>query len=177
MQKLQEQSQELQRRLEQESSKPVSALPEILDFKKMFTETKAHTKAIDLELRRIEVQQSLQHVKYLSAFMPDTFMNRGGKIIYSYFLETYKILISLICYFLMFFFQGDHDAILVLLLIPRLLCKSEILLTQIRDKFAVVEKVDRAGLLKGHAVEQYAFRSRLSHYIFALQVCRKRFLT
>lgn len=71
----------------------------------------------------------------------------------------------------MFFFQGDHDAILVLLLIPRLLCKSEILLTQIRDKFAVVEKVDRAGLLKGHAVEQYAFRSRLSHYIFALQVC------
>lgn len=79
VQKLQEQNQELQQRLEKESSKPVSALPEILDFKKMFTETKAHTKAIDLELRRIEVQQSLQHVKYLSAFMPDIFMNRGGE--------------------------------------------------------------------------------------------------
>lgn len=78
VQKLQEQNQELKQRLESESSKPVSALPEILDFKKMFTETKAHTRAIDLELRRIEVQQSVQHVKYLTAFMPDIFMNRGG---------------------------------------------------------------------------------------------------
>lgn len=80
VQKLQEQNLELQHRLEKESSKPVSALPEIMDFKKMFTETKAHTRAIDLELRRIEVQQSVQHVKYLSAFMPDIFMNRGGKM-------------------------------------------------------------------------------------------------
>ena len=48
-------------------------------FQKMFAETKAHTKAIDLELRRIDVQQSNQHVQYLAAYMPDTFMNRGGK--------------------------------------------------------------------------------------------------
>jgi hypothetical protein len=33
VQRMQEQSQELQQRLERESSKPVSALPEILDFK------------------------------------------------------------------------------------------------------------------------------------------------
>jgi dynactin 1 len=44
----------------------------------MFTESKAHTKAIDLELRRIDVQQSNQHVQYLAAYMPDTFMSRGG---------------------------------------------------------------------------------------------------
>lgn len=79
VQKLQEQSQDLQHRLERESSKPVSTLPEIMDFKKMFTETKAHTKAIDLELRRIDVQQLQQHIKYLASFMPETFMNRGGK--------------------------------------------------------------------------------------------------
>lgn len=79
VQKLQEQSLDLQHRLEKETSKPVSNLPEILDFKKMFTETKAHTKAIDLELRRIDVQQLQQHIRYLAAFMPDTFMNRGSK--------------------------------------------------------------------------------------------------
>jgi hypothetical protein len=31
-----------------------------------------------LELRRLDVQQSNQHVQYLAAYMPDTFMNRGG---------------------------------------------------------------------------------------------------
>jgi dynactin 1 len=50
----------------------------ILFVQKMFTESKAHTKAVDLELRRIDVQQSNQHVQYLAAYMPDTFMSRGG---------------------------------------------------------------------------------------------------
>jgi len=44
----------------------------------MFAESKAHTRAVDLELRRIDVQQSNQHVQYLAAYMPDTFMSRGG---------------------------------------------------------------------------------------------------
>lgn len=79
MQQLQEQSLDLQHRLEQETSKPVSALPEIMDFKKMFTETKAHIKAIDLELRRVDIQQLQQNIKYLTSFMPESFMNRGGK--------------------------------------------------------------------------------------------------
>lgn len=142
VQKLQEQSLDLQHRLEKESSKPVSSLPEIMDFKKMFTETKAHIKAIDLELRRGDVMQLQQHIKYLTSFMPDTFMNRGG----------------------------DHDAILVLLLIPRMVHKSEILLGQLKDKFPVVEKIDRAAILKGHSVEQFSFRCRLSFYIYSLQV-------
>lgn len=78
VQQLQEQSLDLQHRLEKETSKPVSALPEIMDFKKMFTETKAHIKAIDLELRRVDIQQLQQHIKYLTSYMPESFMNRGG---------------------------------------------------------------------------------------------------
>lgn len=31
-----------------------------------------------VELRRIDVQQSNQHVPYLAAYTPDTFMSRGG---------------------------------------------------------------------------------------------------
>uniref|UniRef100_A0AAR5PMJ9 Dynactin subunit 1 n=1 Tax=Dendroctonus ponderosae TaxID=77166 RepID=A0AAR5PMJ9_DENPD len=141
VQQLQEQSLNLQRELEKETSKPVKSLPEIADFKKMFTETKAHTKAIDLDLRRLDEQQLQQHIKYLSSYMPDSFMNRGG----------------------------DHDAVLTLLLICRLIHKSDILLGQIKEKFPVADKVDRAAVLKGHALEQYSFRCRMSCYIFALQ--------
>ena len=142
VQKLQEQSLQLQSKLETETNKPVSALPEIVDFTKMFNETKAHTKAIDLELRRVDIQQLQGHIRYLTAYMPDSFMNRGG----------------------------DHDAVLVLLLIPRMIHKSEILLGQIKEKFAPIEKIDRAAILKGHKVEQFSFRCRASFYIYALQV-------
>lgn len=45
----------------------------------MFAETKAQARAIDLELRRMEVLQGQQHIKYLIAFMPDSFLVRGGK--------------------------------------------------------------------------------------------------
>lgn len=44
----------------------------------MFAETKAQTTAIDLELRRLEAKEASTHVQYLSAFMPEGFMKRGG---------------------------------------------------------------------------------------------------
>jgi dynactin 1 len=75
------------------------------------------------------------------------------------------------------FFIGDHDAVLVLLLIPRLLWKAEILLSQVRDKFPHVEKIDRVAVVRGHAVEQFAFKSRLSHYVYSLQVCMYAFVS
>lgn len=69
-----------------------------------------------------------------------------------------------------FFFSGDHDAVLVLLLIPRMICKCDILLIQVRDKYQNVDKIDRNSVLKNHTVEQYTFRTRFSYYIYALQV-------
>lgn len=50
----------------------------IIIFQKVFAETKAQTTAIDLELRRIEAKEAALHVQYLSSFMPDGFMKRGG---------------------------------------------------------------------------------------------------
>uniref|UniRef100_A0A6P7G1R3 Dynactin subunit 1 n=1 Tax=Diabrotica virgifera virgifera TaxID=50390 RepID=A0A6P7G1R3_DIAVI len=129
---LQEQSLDLQHRLENETSKPVSALPEIIDFKKMFTETKAHIKAIDLELRRIDVTQLQQHIKFLSSYMPDSFMTRGG----------------------------DHDAVLVILLIPRMIQKLEIVLGQVKDKFGAIEKkVDMNAVMKMELLCQHVVTS------------------
>jgi hypothetical protein len=35
-----------------------SAAAEMIDFKKMFAETKAHSRAIDMELRQCEVEEA-----------------------------------------------------------------------------------------------------------------------
>lgn len=47
----------------------------------MFAETKAHSRAIDLELRRMETEEAQQHIQYLLAYMPDSFMSLGGTFI------------------------------------------------------------------------------------------------
>ena len=59
-----------------------------------------------MELRKLDVHQSNQHVEMLRNFMPDTFLRRGG----------------------------DHDAILVLLLIPRMIAKTDLLIAQVKEK-------------------------------------------
>merc|ERR1719481_1699428 len=144
VQQVQDQNRDLKEALEKETSKPVSGTTgvshEMLDFKKMFAETKAHAKAIDVELRKCEVNEAVTHVKYLMAYMADSFVARGG----------------------------DHEAIQVLLLVPRLQWKAGILLGQIRDKFPVPETVDRAIVLKGHSVDRGVFGTRAAHLLLSL---------
>ncbi|XP_076395255.1 dynactin subunit 1 isoform X2 [Megachile rotundata] len=144
---LQEQCLQLQQRVQStETSKlgiggAEQQLAEILDFQKTFAETRAQTKAVDLELRRLEAEEARNHVKYLLSFMPPAFLARGG----------------------------DHDAILTLLLIPRMIQKTEILISQMRDKYRSLDKIDRTAVVKGHTVAQYTFRARLCSYMYALQ--------
>ncbi|KAK0074734.1 hypothetical protein PV325_007895, partial [Microctonus aethiopoides] len=116
-------------------------LAEILDFQKTFAETRAQTKAVDLELRRLDAEEAQSHVRLLLSFMPPAFLSRGG----------------------------DHDAIMTLLLIPRMIQKTEILISQVREKYRSIEKIDRCTLVKGHSIAQYAFRSRLCGHMHALQ--------
>ncbi|KAL0271853.1 UNVERIFIED_CONTAM: hypothetical protein PYX00_008817 [Menopon gallinae] len=145
--KLQEQIQDLHGKLEAESKKPL-AVPEIADFQKIFLETKAHKRAVDLELRQLDLNQKEQHVQFLMAFMPESFMNRGG----------------------------DHDAILLLLLIPRLLWKCDILLGQINDKFPRVDGIQRKAVVKEDKVVQFACRCRLCYYLYSCQMVLHQFI-
>ncbi|KAL7291348.1 hypothetical protein TKK_0014946 [Trichogramma kaykai] len=143
-QKLQVQCIELQEKLQSTGGvkgQTGQQLAEILDFQKTFAESRAQTKAVDLELRRLDAEEARAHVNYLLSFMPPAFMSRGG----------------------------DHDAILTLLLIPRTIQKTDIVVSQVRDKYKLVEKVDRASVLKGHAVAQAAFSSRLAAHMYSLQ--------
>ena len=79
VQQLQTGNEQLRESLQRETNKPVGAPLDVIDYKKMFTETKTFTKTIDLELRKLDVQQALQHVQYLCSYMPESFMSRGGR--------------------------------------------------------------------------------------------------
>lgn len=45
-----------------------------------------------------------------------------------------------------------------------------------RDKYPNVDKIDQNAILKNHTVEQFAFRTRFSHYIYALQTILHQYL-
>ncbi|XP_066277791.1 dynactin subunit 1-like isoform X23 [Branchiostoma lanceolatum] len=141
----------------QEPTTPV----ETFDFKTKFAEVKAHAKQIDMELRKLEVQQANQHVNLLCAFMPDNFHRRGG----------------------------DHDCIQVLLLIPRMVCKAQLLADQVRDKHESIQEqlygpeegeegesqqfelpqggLDRTQVVRSHVGEQLGFAN---HLIYSLAI-------
>lgn len=121
--------------------KKESIVNDSIDYKQMFAESKAYTRAIDVQLRQIELTQANERVQMLTAFMPDSFMNRGG----------------------------DHDSILVILLIARIVFKCGIIVSQTRERFPVVENITKDAVIQGHAVHQFAFKSRLLHYVHNLQ--------
>uniref|UniRef100_A0A3B5B8X7 Dynactin subunit 1 n=1 Tax=Stegastes partitus TaxID=144197 RepID=A0A3B5B8X7_9TELE len=114
---------------------------ELFDFKIKFAETKAYAKAIEMELRKMEVAQSNRQVSLLTSFMPDSFLRHGG----------------------------DHDCILVLLLIPRLICKGELISKQAQEKFDLNGNVVQGAGLRGPPGEQRSFASGLVYSLSLLQ--------
>ncbi|MEQ2244474.1 Dynactin subunit 1 [Ilyodon furcidens] len=114
---------------------------ELFDFKIKFAETKAYAKAIEMELRKMEVAQANRQVSLLTSFMPDSFLRHGG----------------------------DHDCILVLLLIPRLICKAELISKQAHEKFDLNGGLVQGTPLRGPPGEQRSFASGLVYSLGLLQ--------
>lgn len=149
VQRLNDNAQDLREKLNSDTnSGKEHRIADTIDFKQVFAESKAHTRAIDLQLRQIELTQVNEHIKYLLAYMPETFMARGG----------------------------DHDAILVILLVSRIVFKAGIIVTQARDRFGPVSLIDRNAITQDHSVHQFAFRSRLLHHVHNLQSIMHQFL-
>ncbi|XP_030628234.1 dynactin subunit 1 [Chanos chanos] len=136
--------QEVNRELmsQQEASAEQQQQPtEMFDFKIKFAETKAYAKAIEMELRKMEVVQANRQVGLLTSFMPDSFLKHGG----------------------------DHDCILVLLLIPRLICKAELISKQAQEKFELTENCAQRTGLRGAVGEQLSFAAGLVYSLSLLQ--------
>ncbi|XP_015705658.1 dynactin subunit 1 isoform X2 [Coturnix japonica] len=138
---LQDVNRELMSQQEASAEKQQQPPPEMFDFKIKFAETKAHAKAIEMELRQMEVQQANRHVSLLTSFMPDSFLRHGG----------------------------DHDCVLVLLLIPRLICKAELISKQAQEKFELNENCAARAGLRGAAGEQLSFAAGLVYSLSLLQ--------
>ncbi|KAM6076909.1 dynactin subunit 1 isoform 3-T3 [Chlamydotis macqueenii] len=138
---LQDVNRELMSQQEASAEKQQQPPPEMFDFKIKFAETKAHAKAIEMELRQMEVQQANRHVSLLTSFMPDSFLRHGG----------------------------DHDCVLVLLLIPRLICKAELISKQAQEKFELNENCAERSGLRGAAGEQLSFAAGLVYSLSLLQ--------
>ncbi|KAJ8316867.1 hypothetical protein KUTeg_004771 [Tegillarca granosa] len=126
---LQDENKDLRGKVETTETKQEAPAIEVFDFKTKFAESKAYAKTIDMELRKLEVQQANNHVDMLKSYMPDTFMSRGG----------------------------DYDAVLVLLMVPRIISKADLLASQIKDKFEMIEAIDREHVLKSHKAEQCSY--------------------
>ncbi|XP_059364597.1 dynactin subunit 1a isoform X2 [Carassius carassius] len=142
--------QEVNRELTNQQSSSAEQLQqpttELFDFKIKFAETKAYAKAIEMELRKMEVTQANRQVSLLMSFMPESFLRHGG----------------------------DHDCILVLLLIPRLICKAELISGQAQEKFDLSGAPERSGL-RGPAGEQLSFASGLVYSLTLLQATLHRY--
>uniref|UniRef100_A0AAZ3RPJ3 Dynein associated protein domain-containing protein n=1 Tax=Oncorhynchus tshawytscha TaxID=74940 RepID=A0AAZ3RPJ3_ONCTS len=138
---LQEVNRELTSQQEATAEQQQQPPAEMFDFKIKFAETKAYAKAIEMELRKMEVGQANRQVSLLTSFMPDSFLRHGG----------------------------DHDCILVLLLIPRLIFKAELISKQTQEKFDLNDNcVERSGM-RGAAGEQLSFAAGLVYSLSLLQ--------
>ena len=148
--KVQEQNMELRASLEKQESSmggsgqtgdvsKLSNVAEIIDFKKMFAESKAHSRAIDMDLRNCDVAQANRHISLLSSYMASSFTARGG----------------------------DNEAVLVILLVPRVIWKVNILMSQLKEKFMMANDdnvIDKDSLLKkNHEIERYAYGGQMIH--------------
>ncbi|XP_005089837.1 dynactin subunit 1 isoform X2 [Aplysia californica] len=138
---------QLRNKQQETETKVETPTVELMDFKTKFAETKAYAKTIDMELRKLDVQLANAHIKMLLSFMPEAFMGRGG----------------------------DHDAIGILLMIPRIISKCELLASQLKDKFEVSEKIERDHVLKTHRAEQCSFANHLILLLNALQGCMRQY--
>lgn len=138
---LQEVNRELRCQQEATVERAQEPVPEVIDFKIKFAETKAHAKAIEMELRKMEVQEAKRHVELLTSFMPDSFLQHGG----------------------------DHDNVLVLLLIPRLVCKAELVSGQARERLELDGDFGSRPGLRGALGERISFGAGLVYSLTLLQ--------
>ncbi|XP_049883167.1 dynactin subunit 1 isoform X4 [Pectinophora gossypiella] len=103
--------------------------------------SRASTRSIDLQLRALELTQARARADMLAACLPDHFMVQAG----------------------------DHDAILLILLLQRLNTKADIILGQIRERFPAVNVWDREAVTKTHTAVQYSFRCQLEYQLHMIQ--------
>lgn len=81
---------------------------------------------VDNELRKLDLENTLQHVRYLRSFLPDNFNKPGGK-----FFDMNQNFVLI--FDSKIIFLGDNDGVLLNLFFPRLSAKVQLLICQLND--------------------------------------------
>lgn len=107
----------------------------------MQSQTKAWAEIVESELRKLELENALQHVRYLRSFLPDNFAKSGG----------------------------DSDSVMLTLLFPRMSAKTHLLLNKLIDLYPQVPGGMRVEhVVKSHKAEQWSFVLKTSFYLQGL---------
>ncbi|CAG9789716.1 unnamed protein product [Diatraea saccharalis] len=152
VQKMTEQYNEIRAQLESKQGSPAPSEQESnpessarssppVELGSLVQQSRASTRSVDLQLRALDLAQARARADMLAACLPDHFMT--------------------VC--------GDHDAILLILLLQRLNTKAEIILGQIRERFPAVNVWDREAVTKTHTAVQYSFRCQLEYQLHMIQ--------
>jgi dynactin 1 len=104
---------------------------------------KQTSRTVEFELRKLEAQQALQQVDLLKTFMPNSFLVSGG----------------------------DYDAIQVLMLLPRIIFKADLVTDQLKQQFKMDEALGSLSKLQpGPQLDQLVFAAFLIYKLSLLQL-------
>jgi dynactin 1 len=99
-------------------------------------------------LKKIDVSNFSRHVQFLTLFLPEQFVKRGG----------------------------DHDCILVNLLIHRLISKCDLLISEIHKKVSKIDQLNLDDVIKSHRAEQWGFTCELSQSLSIFRMILRKYL-
>lgn len=118
------------------------------EFKAKIVETKTYGEIIDNELNKLNVQNLTKHVQLLTLFLPEQFLKRGA----------------------------DHDCILSLLLIHRLVSKCDFLINEVQKKFPRIDQLTFDDVVNSHRAEEWSFACKISQSLSIFQMILRKFV-
>ncbi|XP_002027418.2 dynactin subunit 1 [Drosophila persimilis] len=117
------------------------------DYQHIFSVSKAYGRALEQQIKAVELRLQGQHLDYVLAFVPEQFLLRGG----------------------------EHDVVLVMLLLERMNEKLTIVCQAINEKFPTACEFGRDAIFEGYSVQRFIFRSQCVYLLKSLQVVLQQF--
>ncbi|KAH8261315.1 hypothetical protein KR044_007081 [Drosophila immigrans] len=117
------------------------------DYQHIFSVSKAYGRALEQQLKAVELRLQGQHLEHVLAFVPEQFLLRGG----------------------------EHDVVLVMLLLERMNEKLEIVCQAINEKFPNACEFGRDAIFEGYSVQRYIFRAQCIYLLKSLQLVLQQF--
>ncbi|KAH8322301.1 hypothetical protein KR059_010896 [Drosophila kikkawai] len=117
------------------------------DYQHIFSVSKAYGRALEQQIKAVELRLQCKHLEYVLAFVPEQFLLRGG----------------------------EHDVVLVMLLLERMNEKLTIVCQAINEKFPAACEFGRDAIFEGYSVQRYIFRSQCLYLLKSLQLVLQQF--